>query len=250
MIVAEWTTVNANLYRAGLAAQAVFIKRLSRTQATLAVGVVTVVVACLLCVFPDAPLLTYAGLIVVPVGAIVFAEHVIFPRIGLTRYWVTYRKLNHSTPAVVSWVAGLVFGFGLNALNVIYFYYLFIPTWIFTIILYTLLARKYGAAEKYPEEEEAERKKNVAIAEYQAQQALSEGEPVEDHSMLSKVLSGVSLIALVITLVLAARVMFWSPDASLYEANRDIFYRYGFVCTIVYFVFAYWALRRRLALNK
>ena len=116
MIVAEWTTVNANLYRAGLAAQAVFIKRLSRTQATLAVGVVTVVVACLLCVFPDAPLLTYAGLIVVPVGAIVFAEHVIFPRIGLTRYWVTYRKLNHSTPAVISWLAGLVFGFGLNAL--------------------------------------------------------------------------------------------------------------------------------------
>jgi hypothetical protein len=54
--------------------------------------------------------------------------------------WVTYRKLNHSIPAVVSWLAGLVFGFGLNVLNVIYFYYLFIPTWIFTIILYTLLA--------------------------------------------------------------------------------------------------------------
>jgi hypothetical protein len=163
---------------------------------------------------------------------------------------VTYRKLNHSTPAVVSWVAGLVFGFGLNALNVIYFYYLFIPTWIFTIILYTLLARKYGAAEKYPEEEAAERKKNAAIEEYQAQQALSEGEPVEDHSVLSKVLRGIALASLVITLVLAARVMFWSPDASVYEANRDIFYRYGFVCTIVYFVFAYWALRRRLALNK
>jgi hypothetical protein len=54
----------------------------------------------------------------------------------------------------------------------------------------------------------------------------------------------------VITLVLAARVMFWSPIATVYEANRDIFYRYGFVCTIAYFVFAYWALRRRLALNK
>ena len=251
VIVAGWTTANANLYRAGLAAQAVFIKRLSRTQATLAVGVVTVVVACFPFVFSQMlPLLTYAGLIVVPVGAIVFAEHVIFPRIGLTRYWVTYRKLNHSTPAVVSWVAGLVFGFGLNALNVIYFYYLFIPTWIFTIIICTLLARKYGAAEKYPEEEAAERKKNAAIEDYQAQQALSEGEPVEDHSVLSRVLRGIALASLVITLVLAARVMFWSPDASVYEANRDIFYRYGFVCTIGYFVFAYWALRRRLALNK
>ncbi len=251
VIVAGWTTANANLYRAGLAAQAVFIKRLSRTQATLLVGVVTVAVACFPFVFSQMlPLLTYAGLIVVPVGAIVFAEHVIFPRIGLTRYWVTYRKLNHSTPAVVSWLAGLVFGFGLNALNVIYFYYLFIPTWIFTIILYTLLARKYGAAEKYPKEEEAERKRNAAIEEYQAQQALSEGERVEDHSVFSKVLHWISLAALVITLALASRVMFWSPDASVYETNRAIFYRYGFVCTIVYFVFAYWALRRRLALNK
>jgi hypothetical protein len=133
---------------------------------------------------------------------------------------------------------------------VIYFYYLFIPTWIFTIILYTLLARKYGAAEKYPEEEEAERKRNAAIEEYQAQQALSEGEAVEDHSVLSKMLRGISLTALVITLALASLVMFRSPDASGYEAHRDIFYRYGFVCTIVYFVFAYWALRRRLALNK
>jgi hypothetical protein len=52
------------------------------------------------------------------------------------------------------------------------------------------------------------------------------------------------------TLALASLVMFWSPDAGVYEANRAIFYRYGFVCTIVYFVFAYWALRRRLALNK
>jgi purine-cytosine permease-like protein len=63
VIVAGWTTANANLYRAGLAAQAVFIKRLSRTQATLAVGVVTVVVACFPFVFSQMlPLLTYAGL--------------------------------------------------------------------------------------------------------------------------------------------------------------------------------------------
>ena len=121
-----------------------------------------------------------------------------------------------------------------------YFYYLFIPTWIFTIIVYTLLARKYGAAEKYPEEEEAERKKNAAIEGYQAQQALSEGEPVEDRPVFSKVLRVISLACLVNTLVLAARVMFWSPDASVYEANRET----SIVCTIVYFVFAYWALRR------
>jgi hypothetical protein len=106
------------------------------------------------------------------------------------------------------------------------------------------------APQRSIQRKKAERKKNAAIEEYQAQQALSEGEPVEDHSVLSKVLRGIALASLVITLVLAALVMFWSPDVSAYEANRDIFYRYGFVCTIAYFVFAYWALRRRLALNK
>jgi purine-cytosine permease-like protein len=50
------------------------------------VGVIAVLVACFPFVFSQMlPLLTYAGRLVVPVGAIVFAEHFIFPRIGLTR---------------------------------------------------------------------------------------------------------------------------------------------------------------------
>lgn len=140
VIVAGWTTANANLYRAGLAAQAIF-KDKSRTKTTAIVGMVTVAIACFPFVFTKLlPLLTYAGLLVVPVGAIVFAEHMIFPRIGFTRYWAHYQSLTHSTPAVASWGLGLVFGFGLNALDVISFYYLFIPTWFFTIAVYTVLA--------------------------------------------------------------------------------------------------------------
>ena len=32
------------------------------------------------------------------------------------------------------------------------FYYLFIPTWFFTIAVYTGLAAKYGAKREYPEQ--------------------------------------------------------------------------------------------------
>ena len=85
------------------------------------------------------PLLTYAGLIVVPVGAIVTTEHFIFPRIGLTRYWGEYKQLNQNVPAIASWGIGLVFGFGLNTLDVMSFYYLFVPTWFVTAICYTCL---------------------------------------------------------------------------------------------------------------
>ncbi|WP_404309058.1 purine-cytosine permease family protein [Neorhodopirellula lusitana] len=249
VIVAGWTTANANLYRAGLAAQAIFHNH-SRQKVTLTVGCITVVIACFPFVFSQMlPLLTYAGLIVVPVGGIVFAEHVVFPRIGFTRYWLTYRKMNHSTPAVASWIAGLIFGFGLNAMNVMSFFYLFLPTWLFTIVCYTLLAKSYGAAEKYPVEEEKERELNVAIKEYQAKQALSEGEHVQDISNFTKTLQVLAWSSLTLTLVLALNVMFRSPDLGTYDTNAAIFYTWGFVFTISYFATAYWVLRRKKALN-
>ena len=107
VIVAGWTTAITNLYRAGLAAQAIFYTH-SRKKTTIVVGLVTIVIACFPFVFSQIlPLLTYAGLLVVPVGAIVFAEHQIFPRIGYTRYWLSYRQLAFSTPAVAAWGLGL-----------------------------------------------------------------------------------------------------------------------------------------------
>ena len=249
VIIAGWTTANANMYRAGLAAQAIFHKH-SRKKVTFTVGCVTVVVACFPFVFGQMlPMLTYAGLLVVPVGAIVFAEHVIFPRIGLTRYWATYRKLNHSTPAVASWAAGLVFGFGLNVINVISFYYLFLPTWVFTILLYTFLAKQYGAAEKYPAEEAADREMAAAIKSFQSEQADQAALPAKDNSALTKALQAVAWISLACIVILAVRVMFWSPDMARYEANASTFKTWGFVFTITYFAAAYVALRRRNAVH-
>ena len=250
VIVAGWTTAITNLYRAGLAAQAIFFNH-SRKKTTIVVGLLTIAIACFPFVFSQIlPLLTYAGLLVVPVGAIVFAEHQIFPRIGYSRYWCSYRKLTFSTPAVVSWGLGLVFGFGLNAFNVMSFFYLFIPTWIFTILIYTVLAARYGAKEKYPEAEKQETIRNEKIIKFQEQKAKEEAKPIKDISIVSKILKTISIISLVITLILAYTVLFDSADESMYINNREIFYRYAFICTIVYFVTAYWILLRGKAKNK
>ncbi|QDO94036.1 hypothetical protein FNB79_08610 [Formosa sediminum] len=244
VIVAGWTTAIANLYRAGLAAQAVFNSH-SRKKTTVVVGVITMIVACFPFVFSQIlPLLTYAGLLVVPVGGIVFAEHQIFPRIGYTRYWSYYKHLTFSTPAIVSWGLGLVFGFGLNMLDVMPFYYLFIPTWMFTIFIYTVLAGKYGAKESYPEEELKEKVRNKNIEAYQDEKAKQTTKTIKDHSLLSRVLGIVSIVVLAITLVLACIVLFGSANETMYIENRDIFYRYAFVCTLIYFVTAYWKLKR------
>lgn len=244
VIVAGWTTAITNLYRAGLAAQAIFSKH-SRRTTTMIVGVGMAIIGCFPFVFSQIlPLLTYAGLLVVPVGAIVFAEHQIFPKIGYTRYWSKFQDYAHSMPAVASWGLGLVFGFGLNFLDVMSFYYLFIPTWFFTIIIYTLLAGKYGAKEQYPEAEAAELKFNNDIERFQQQQAADEPVHIPDTSAFSKVLKVAAFLTLAVALILAGNVLFGSADESAYVANREIFYFYGFICTILYFITAYWAMKR------
>lgn len=250
VIIAGWTTANANLYRAGLAAQAIFSKH-SRKKTTLVVGVFTVIIACFPFVFSKMlPMLTYAGLLVVPVGAIVFTEHFIFPKIGLTRYWAYYKKMVTSKPAIISWAAGLILGFGLNALDIMSFYYLFIPTWFFTLILYTILAALGGAREDYTEEIKEEEQLQKDIKVYQTEKAKTEKVQHKDTSIFSKVLVGLSVICLLIIAILAFRTMFASPTIEIYNVNKAMFNTYAFVCTIGYFVFAYWNLRRQKALLK
>jgi len=249
VIVAGWTTAITNLYRAGLAAQAVFTKY-SRRKTTMVVGFVMIVIACFPFVFSQIlPLLTYAGLLVVPVGAIVFTEHQIFPKIGYTRYWSKYQNYIHSTPAVASWVLGLVFGFGLNYLDVMSFYYLFIPTWFFTIILYTLLAGKYGANKSYPEAAAKEAEFNDLVDQYHQEIATETPQPIKDLTQLSKFLQVLAYLALGVTLVLALNVLFGSSDVNDYVSNRELFYVYGFICTVTYFAAVCWVMQRRKKLD-
>ncbi len=244
VIVAGWTTAITNLYRAGLAAQAIF-SSFSRRKTTMVVGIAMVIIACFPFVFSQIlPLLTYAGLLVVPVGAIVFSEHQVFPRIGYTRYWSKYQDYLTSIPAVASWGLGLVFGFGLNFLDVMSFYYLFIPTWFFTIVLYTFLAGRYGAKKTYPDAEAKEKEFNELVDEYHEKLAAEEPTPPKDNSLFTKALKVVAVTALSITLILAAKVLFGSATEKDYLVNRDTFYVYGFICTVTYFVTAYWAMKR------
>lgn len=252
VVVAGWTTANSNLYRAGLAAQAVF-PQYHRTRVTLFVGLAVVVAACFPFVYQQMlPLLTYSGLLLVPIGGIVFAEHYVFSWLGYTRFWARFKGVRHSVPAIATWGLSLVFGFGLNILDIIPYFYLFLPTWAFSIIVYVLLAKKYGAAESYPEAEAAERLFQERIVEHQTAQAAAEGHvQVQDNSLLSWIIKAVWLvIGLILPLVLAWITLFHSPDLYDYYVNVDRFYNITILCTIIYFVFAYWDLKRAKALQQ
>ena len=94
VVIAGWTTSNPTLYRVGLALQAV-TPNWSRAKVTLVAGIVTTVVACFPFVFTG--LLDYVaiyGLLISPIGAIVVTEHWIFPRTGLSRYWVSAKGID------------------------------------------------------------------------------------------------------------------------------------------------------------
>ena len=252
VIIAGWTTANPNLYRAGLAAQAVFPK-VPRQRVTLAVGAVVVVGSCFPFIYRQIlPILAYAGLVLVPIGGIVFAEQHIFPRLGLKSNWHRLKGLKDNKPALITWAICLVFGFGLNATGLLYFVYLFLPTWMVAIVCYTLLAKAAGAGDSYPEAEQREQEFNRKVEEYHARLAATETHVhVKDTSTLTKGIRAVwSLVGLVVPAVLAWRVLFNSPDLYAYYVNREMFYSVTIWCTLIYFVFAWWDLQRSKAMQK
>ena len=149
VIAAGWTTANPTLYRAGLALQAI-TPDWSRARVTLIAGAATTLIACFPFVFTR--LLDFVGiygLLLAPAGAIVVTEHWIFPRIGLTRYWASYRKVLLNWPAMISWILAIGAGFSLERAGILHLFYLFVPVYLLTSVLYIGLASVAGAKRTY-----------------------------------------------------------------------------------------------------
>jgi len=147
VVLAGWTTSNPTLYRAGLAFQAV-TPGWPRWLVTLAAGIVTTLISCSPFVFVW--LLNFVGwygLLLMPVGAIVFVEHWIFPKIGLTQFWASRKKLLVSWPALLSWTIAIAAALWLERTGTLHLFFLFVPTWLLTAVLYIVFAWIAGARE-------------------------------------------------------------------------------------------------------
>lgn len=248
VIVGGWTTANANLYRAGLAGQGAF-PRLSRQRVTLMVGVIVLLAS----VFPFVyrsylSLVTYVGVLLVPIGGILFAEHYILPRLGLTTSWARYKGVQN-VPALVAWGAALVFSAVMIVFDLIPVYFLFVFGWVIALVVYVLLARVSGAAEKYPEQVAADAFFQERVEKFYAEEALNVPDEAEmkDRRGLTKALRAAWIIVLAVILVNGLLVLVASPDMATYTSQRDRFFVFAAVGTVLYFVLAYWELRRRQA---
>lgn len=143
VVIAGWTTSNPTLYRAGLALQAA-TPDWPRWKITLVAGIVTTAVACFPFVFRQ--LLGFVaiyGIALAPVGGIVSAEHFLFPRLGLTRFWIGDRQRNG--PAIAVWLATSGGAFVLWYQGAVNEFFLGVPAWFVSGVLYTVVAAFAGA---------------------------------------------------------------------------------------------------------
>jgi NCS1 family nucleobase:cation symporter-1 len=238
--LAGWTTSNPTLYRAGLAFQAV-TPGWPRWLVTLVAGIVTTIMACFPFVFTY--LLNFValyGLLLMPVGAIVFVEHWIFPKLGLTQYWVARKNLIFSWPALFSWGIAIAIAMVLRMTGTMHEFFVFLPTWFITAILYTLFASMAGAREKLPE----------LVIQSVSKAARA---PAEQRTAVKKADTAVwfwgivALASLVVCLVLPIWVYFSSPDA--YEKNLVTFKSILIWPTLINFVSATaWAIKKEKAM--
>ncbi len=107
VVVAGWTTANPTLYRAGLAFQTIS-PNWKRWRVTLIAGIVTTIAA----LFPALmmKLLDFValyGLLLMPMGAVIFADFWLLPRLGLTPLWAKVKGLGFSWPAALTWILTL-----------------------------------------------------------------------------------------------------------------------------------------------
>ena len=143
VMLAGWTTANPTLYRAGLALQAV--TNWPRWKITLVAGLATAVLACFPVFFVR--LLDYVaiyGLVLMPVGAIVFAEHWIFPRLDIERHRAARYGWIMNWRALAVWAGTLAVCFLLP----VHLFFRWLPGYVLAIAAYTLLnlpARKEQA---------------------------------------------------------------------------------------------------------
>jgi cytosine permease len=133
VMLAGWTTANPTLYRAGLALQTV-TPGWPRWKITLLAGTATTVLACFPVFFLK--LLDYVaiyGLVLMPIGAIVFAEHWIFPRLKIPQYQAETRGRAFNWTALVVWLGTLAAAFALP----IHLYFRWLPGWFIALAGYT-----------------------------------------------------------------------------------------------------------------
>lgn len=150
VIIAGWTTANPTIYRAGLAFQSI-IPGASRFWVTLFTGLIVTIVG----MFPGVAMglldfVAIYGLILMPMGAVIFCDFWLLPKLGLRSYYAEHARLPFNWAAGVAWIGtlaicvGLVKGFPelkIGDVRVFEIYFVALPGWFIASALYLGLSK-------------------------------------------------------------------------------------------------------------
>jgi purine-cytosine permease-like protein len=143
VIIAGWTTANPTIYRAGLAFQAIVPKR-SRVGVTIFTGML----ATLAGMFPAIAMrllgfVALYGLLLMPMGAVIFTDFWIFPKLGIRQYYAEHRGLKINWAAGAAWIVTLVICVALvkSGHPAFQIYFVSLPGWFIACALYIGLSK-------------------------------------------------------------------------------------------------------------
>ena len=138
VIVAGWTTANPTIYRAGLAFQAI-VPKISRFKVTLVTGMIATIAG----MFPGIAMkllgfVALYGLVLMPMGAVVFIDYWVLEKIGLKSNFAELKKINFSPAAGIAWIATFIICMMLVFSGKPYFqiYFVSLPGWFVASSLY------------------------------------------------------------------------------------------------------------------
>lgn len=141
VIIAGWTTANPTIYRAGLAIQGM-MPSVRRWKVTLAVGLVTTLAAC----FPALVMrlldfVALYGLILMPMGAIIFIDFYLLPRLGLQEDFAEKKGIRFYGAPAFTWFTTLALCLLLNISAGVDIFFLGLPGWFLAALLYVAASR-------------------------------------------------------------------------------------------------------------
>ncbi|MFA6562304.1 MAG: hypothetical protein WCV00_10400 [Verrucomicrobiia bacterium] len=143
VIAAGWTTANPTLYRAGLAFQSL-VPSSSRFRVTLLTGLVASVTA----VFPlvTMKLLDFValwGMILMPMGAVIFVDFWVLPRLGLRSNFAEATGRSVNWAAGLAWLLTMAVCTALVQFAGVQIYFVSLPGWFVAAILYVALSHVF-----------------------------------------------------------------------------------------------------------
>jgi len=143
VLISGWTTANPIIYRSGLAFQSINSKW-PRAKVTLVAGAI----ASFIGIFPGLSMkfMNFAalyGLILMPMGAVIFADHFLVKKAGMLPFFAEKKKISFFLPPAIAWLLTLSLCLLMNLRFGLQIFFLGLPGWFIAVLIYMGLSYYY-----------------------------------------------------------------------------------------------------------